>query len=139
MLRLLIIILCFTLYQPISQAQTSSQRLYTDDEPLVFEHSYNLYPYSYINEHGEPEGYFIELIDLLMKELGIPYVVELKPQKDTNLFDTCKLLKTKNAVIAHNKGLPSRQASLFKGYYVSKSGISRMTSGWHPCTSRSAL
>lgn len=82
MLRLLTIILFFTLYQPLSNAQTSSQRFYTDEKPLVFEHSFNLYPYSYINENGESEGYFVDLIDLLMKELGIPYVIELKPQKE---------------------------------------------------------
>jgi ABC-type amino acid transport substrate-binding protein len=82
MLRLLIILLCLTLYRPISLAQTGGQRTYSDEHPLVFEHSYNLFPYSYRNEHGEPAGYFIDLIDLLMNELGIPYVVELKPQKE---------------------------------------------------------
>ena len=82
MLRLFTIILCLTLYMPVCKAQTSDHRIYNDENPLVFEHSYNLYPYSYINNHGEPEGYFIDLIDLLMKELGIPYVIELKPQKE---------------------------------------------------------
>ena len=82
MLRLFTIILCLTLYMPVCKAQTSDHRIYNDENPLVFEHSYNLYPYSYINDHGEPEGYFIDLIDLLMKELGIPYVIELKPQKE---------------------------------------------------------
>lgn len=82
MLRLLIIILCFTLYLPTTKAQTGGQRYYTDKHPLVFEHSYNLYPYSYINDEGKPEGYFIDIIDMLMKEMGIPYVIELKPQKE---------------------------------------------------------
>lgn len=99
MLRLLIIILCFTLYLPTIKAQTGGQRYYNDEHPLVFAHSYNLYPYTYLNDDGKPEGYFIDLIDMLLTEMGIPYVIKLEPQKEA-----LKDLKTGKADLAIGLG-----------------------------------
>jgi len=82
MLRLFLILLCFALYLPSAKAQTSGEKIYDDEHKMVFEHSDNLYPYTYLNEKGEPAGYFIDLIELLMKEMGIPYEIKLKPQKE---------------------------------------------------------
>ena len=82
MLRLFLILLCFALYLPAAKAQTSGEKIYDDEHKMVFEHSDNLYPYTYLDEKGEPAGYFIDLIDMLMTEMGIPYEIKLKPQKE---------------------------------------------------------
>ncbi len=63
-------------------AQTSFRRAYTQENPLVYVDSWDLWPYSYLNDQGEPEGFNIDLIRLMMKEMGIPYVIKLKPQQD---------------------------------------------------------
>lgn len=76
-MRLLIILLCLTTITPAS-AQSDSTKVYTKENPLVYEDSWNLWPYSYLNEKGEPEGYCIDLVKIIMRELDIPYVIELK-------------------------------------------------------------
>jgi len=54
-------------------------RLYTKEHPLVYEDAWDLWPYAFLNESGEPTGFNIDLIRLIMDELGIPYVIRLKP------------------------------------------------------------
>ena len=51
---------------------------YTKEHPLVYEDAWNLWPYCYLNEHGEPEGYNIDLVKMIFEELDIPYVIKLK-------------------------------------------------------------
>ena len=55
--------------------------MYTEKNPLVYEDAWDLWPYSYINDDGQPEGYNIDLIGLLMNKLNIPYVIRLKHQQ----------------------------------------------------------
>ena len=55
---------------------------YTEEHPLVYEDAWDLWPYSFLNETGEPVGYNIDLLKLVCKELGIPYRVKLKPVRD---------------------------------------------------------
>ena len=73
--------LMLLLLLPVSvSAQTEDTRRYTQEHPLVYEDARDLWPYSFINDDGKPEGYNIDLIDMLMRELNIPYIVKLKPQ-----------------------------------------------------------
>lgn len=66
-----------------SWAQTSdSIRSYTKDNPLVYEDVWDLWPYSFLNENGKPDGFNVDLIRLLMSELNIPYVIKLKPSAE---------------------------------------------------------
>jgi len=55
-----------------------SVRVYTNEHPLVFEGEWDLLPYTFLNENGQPDGYSVELVNLLLDELGIPHVVKLK-------------------------------------------------------------
>ena len=57
-------------------------REYTEAHPLVYEDVWDLWPYSYLNDNGEPEGYNIDLIRLMMDELDIPYVIRLRPAEE---------------------------------------------------------
>ena len=82
--QFLLLTLLFTFHLSLltSNAQTESTRSYTEEDPLVYEDAWDLWPYAFINDKAQPEGYNIELIDMLMKKLGIPYVVRLKPQQE---------------------------------------------------------
>lgn len=82
MIRTLIFVLCLTIYVPEISAQTESTRVYSQEHPLVFEDSWNLWPYAYLNDNGEPEGYCIDLIKIIMRELDIPYIIQLKPHQE---------------------------------------------------------
>ena len=63
-------------------AQNDSARVFTTERPLVYEDAWDLWPYVFLNENGEPDGYNIDLLKLLFKELDIPYVVKLKPTQE---------------------------------------------------------
>ena len=56
--------------------------IYTEERPLVYEDAWDLWPYAFLNDKGEPEGFNIDLIRMLMKELGIPYVIKLRPTQE---------------------------------------------------------
>ena len=75
--RWLIILLCTLLTSNVS-AQTDSAQVYPVEKTLIIEDSESIWPYSFLNEKGEPEGYCIDLIRLLMNELHIPYEIRLK-------------------------------------------------------------
>ena len=75
--------LLLLLLLPVSAAaQTEGNREYSQDNPLVYEDAEDLWPYAFINDEGEPEGYNIDLVDLMMRELHIPYIIKLKPQQE---------------------------------------------------------
>ncbi|MBR1414761.1 MAG: transporter substrate-binding domain-containing protein [Prevotella sp.] len=54
-------------------------RAYTKEEPLIYEGSWDLWPYTFLNIKGEPDGYSVDLVRLIMKHLRIPYEIHLKP------------------------------------------------------------
>lgn len=54
-------------------------REFTEENPLVYEDAWDLWPYVFLNEKGEPVGYNIDLLSIIFKELNIPYVIKLKP------------------------------------------------------------
>lgn len=68
-------------FTPI-QAQPDSTRTFTTERPLIYEDAWDLWPYVFLNENGEPDGYNIDLLKLIFKELDIPYVIKLKPTLD---------------------------------------------------------
>ena len=82
MLRLLLFIPCFILFANSVCAQGDSLTLYTDHKPLVYEDATNLYPFTYINNEGKPDGYNVALVKLLLDDLKIPYVIKLKPFRE---------------------------------------------------------
>ena len=53
-------------------------RPYTSLNPLVYEDLWDLEPYAFIDSQGQPDGYNVDLVKLIMKKLGIPYVIRLK-------------------------------------------------------------
>ena len=62
-------------------AKGDSARVYTEQNPLVYEDAWDLWPYAFFSDNGEPAGFNIDLIHLIMKELDIPYVIRLRPQQ----------------------------------------------------------
>lgn len=64
------------------QAQNTEARNYTKEQPLVYEDSWDLWPYAFLNENGEPDGYSVDLVRLICKELKIPYIIRMKPTQE---------------------------------------------------------
>ena len=57
-------------------------REYTEESPLIYEDAWDLWPYVFLNEHGEPVGFNIDLLKELFHDLNIPYVIKLKPTSE---------------------------------------------------------
>ena len=61
-------------------------RTYTKEHPLVYEGAQDLWPYSFLNDNGQPDGYNIDLLKLMLGKLNIPYVIKMK-QRMTAFHD----------------------------------------------------
>ncbi len=71
-----------TILMPFCMAlQTMAQ--YTPEHPLVFEGAQDLWPYSFLNEKGEPDGFNIDLMKLILGKLNIPYEIRMKQRTTT--------------------------------------------------------
>ena len=82
--KFLSLLLFICLFLPITHvsAQSENTKIYTEEYPLVYEDAEDLWPYSFLNDEGQPEGFNIDLVEKLLKELNIPYVIRLKPQQE---------------------------------------------------------
>ena len=66
----------------VAFAQSDATREFSVDHPLIYEDVWDLWPYSFLNDNGDPDGFNVDLIRLIMKELDIPYVIRLKPSSE---------------------------------------------------------
>lgn len=81
--HLCILIITYHLSLLPSFAQSSqTRREFTSEHPLVYTDAWDLWPYSFLDDKGEPQGYNIDLVTMVMNELGIPFTIELKPTVD---------------------------------------------------------
>ena len=63
-------------------SQTSNLKSkYTKDRPLVYVDAWDLWPYVFLDDAGEPTGYNVELLKMIFEQLEIPYEIHLKPTK----------------------------------------------------------
>ena len=76
--------LLFSVYLSLAVAfaQSDTTRVFSESSPLIYEDVWDLWPYSFLNDNGDPDGFNVDLIRLIMKELNIPYVIRLKPSSE---------------------------------------------------------
>lgn len=65
-----------------TRGQDTAQKQYTKENPLVYEDAWDLWPYVFLNEHGEPQGFNVDMLKLVLNELKIPYIIKLKPTSE---------------------------------------------------------
>jgi hypothetical protein len=46
---------------------------YTDEAPLVIAADWDFQPFEFVNTDGKPSGYNIEVLDLILTQMGIPH------------------------------------------------------------------
>ena len=67
----------------LAQEQSVEQVLlakYTKERPLIYEGAQDLWPYSFLNVNGQPDGFYIYLMKLLLGKLRLPYEIRMKPR-----------------------------------------------------------
>ncbi len=82
----------------------ASAREYTKEHPLVIVGNWDYPPLEYTDNDGEPQGFNIEMLRMIMKDLNIPYVIKLKDWSDA-LED----IHTGNADLACAMYAPQRE------------------------------
>lgn len=62
----------------------STTREYTQQNPLVYVDAWEKWPYAFINDDGEPDGFNVEVVRIMAKRLNIPCTIRLCSQADAH-------------------------------------------------------
>ena len=62
-----------------AKEKSDSIIVYDEANPLIYEDAWDLWPYVFLNEKGDPDGYNVDLLKMIFKELDIPYIIKLRP------------------------------------------------------------
>ena len=81
-LRLILSITITVLLSSVSGKATAEPRDYTKEKPLIYEDAWDLWPYSFLDDEGNPAGFNIDLVKALAKRLNIPLEITLKHSSD---------------------------------------------------------
>ena len=90
--RLYIITLTLVLWVcSLPSARALYIREYTEERPLIIASDWEFPPYEFLNDMGNPDGYNIEVLDLILSQLGIPHKYEMNEwYKCTESFESRK-------------------------------------------------
>lgn len=66
-------VVLFVLCSPWLTATAQQIRKYTEERPLVIVSDWEFPPYEFSNDKGEPDGYNVEVLDIILDRLKIPH------------------------------------------------------------------
>jgi len=117
-LALLIACLC-----PLFTAHAALETRYTEERPLVIVSDWDFAPYEFSDNMGQPDGYNVELLDLILDRLKIPHVFRLR-----EWFQAVKAFENHeadliNAIASIYQGEPYIQSKYLMSSYVPKVAI----------------
>ena len=109
-----------------AQQDKDSIIVYSDKRPLIYEDAWDLWPYVFLNENGEPDGYNIDLLKMIFKELDIPYEIRLRPtleaQKDLKEHRSDLMLRMDADFARHNSSYGRTIVQIFTHSLVKPKG-----------------
>ena len=65
--RAMMLLLSVQLSLAVAFAQSDTTREFSVDHPLIYEDVWDLWPYSFLNDNGDPDGFNVDLIRLIRK------------------------------------------------------------------------
>ena len=126
--RILALLVACHLSLGITHAQQDKDSIvvYSDKRPLIYEDAWDLWPYVFLNENGEPDGYNIDLLKMIFKELDIPYEIRLRPtleaQKDLKDHKSDLMLRMDADFARHNSSYGRTIVQIFTHSLVKPKG-----------------
>ena len=126
--RILALLVACHLSLGITHAQQNKDSIvvYNDKRPLIYEDAWDLWPYVFLNENGEPDGYNIDLLKMIFKELDIPYEIRLRPtleaQKDLKEHKSDLMLRMDADFARHNSSYGRTIVQIFTHSLVKPKG-----------------
>ena len=73
MIRKIILLTCLTVFCSLLPVEAQWTREYTEEHPLVIVSDWEFPPYEFRNDKGEPDGYNVEVLDLILNNLNVPH------------------------------------------------------------------
>lgn len=83
LITVLMTLCCLTAAEAAPYVGTRT-REYTKNDPLIYEDSWRKWPYAFINDEGEPDGFNVELMRRVLSRLDIPYEIRLRNQEEAH-------------------------------------------------------
>jgi len=73
--RVMVLTVLFTIHHSLFTAPAAAQQIheYTEEQPLVIVSDWEFPPYEFSNDKGEPDGYNIEILNMILDRLHIPH------------------------------------------------------------------
>ena len=71
--RTSILVMLFMLYGSLMTVTAQQRNKYTEDQPLVIVSDWEFPPYEFSNDKGEPDGYNVEVLNIILDRLKIPH------------------------------------------------------------------
>jgi signal transduction histidine kinase/ABC-type amino acid transport substrate-binding protein len=71
----MVLTVLFTIHHSLFTAPAAAQQIheYTEEQPLVIVSDWEFPPYEFSNDKGEPDGYNIEILNMILDRLHIPH------------------------------------------------------------------
>ena len=66
-------VMLFILHGTLEPVTAQQIHEYTEDQPLVIVSDWEFPPYEFSNDKGEPDGYNIEVLNMILNRLHIPH------------------------------------------------------------------
>lgn len=83
LITVLISLCCLTAAEAAPFVGTRT-REYTKERPLIYVDSWRKWPYAFINDNGEPEGFNVDLVRSILTRLKIPFEIRLVSQEQAH-------------------------------------------------------
>ena len=90
---------------------------YTHDDPLVIVCDWDFRPFEFINTNGEPSGYNVEILDLILDNLDIPHKFVMREWHEASMMFERREADLINALAFAYKMRPYVQTRKYINYY----------------------
>ena len=104
----------FTLYFSPARAQNYG---YTDERPLVIAADWDFRPFEFLNTDGQPSGYNIEVLDLILTQMNIPHKFIMQEWHTVNKMFARHEADLIHALTFNFKGHPYVTTKKYINYY----------------------
>jgi ABC-type amino acid transport substrate-binding protein len=91
---------------------------YSDEAPLVIAADWDFQPFEFLNADGQPSGYNIEVLDLILTRIGIPHKFVMQEWHTVNEMFARHEADLIHALTYNFKGNPYITTKKYINYYT---------------------
>ena len=104
----------------VSTASARNNYGYSDERPLVIAADWDFQPFEFLSADGQPSGYNIEVLDLILTQAGIPHKFVMQEWHAVNEMFTNHEADLIHALNINFKGHPYSTTKKYINYYTLK-------------------